>query len=693
VLAQKAAWGLVLAGAMLMPVLTPWAEKQAWLPAKAKLVLPTQSWFQSAIAPLEALNAPASTTAVDHLASVSATHIVASGLAPVPTDETIMPAFNSSPADHFPSPSISHSDSSGITRDQSAPSSKPAHLLSFATVAWLLYAGVCTALILRLLYGLGAALELWCNAQPVIIESAPALAAGLRLRSSRAVSSPVTLGSGILLPADYDEWNAEKLRVVLAHEQSHVRQRDFYLQLLAGLYVALFWFSPLGWWLKRKLSDLSEAISDRAGLEEAASRASYAQILLEFAALPRTTQIGVAMARTGSISHRIERLLNENLFCQAFAGSRRRLWASLLLVPAILFAAAALIRVEAAQTLQQPAASVERVIGQSQPPRAPEAPAPVPSVTPLSAVAAQAPAAPPPVPASPPTESVPPTEPPAALAPAEAPAALPAEAREETVSSSAVISDGSSSISVSNSHSGKGTNYARGFGRGKNGQAYAYSYATNGDSYAVVSGKDQQNIQFSGEWHTGRGSDIEKARQKVHGDFLWFKHDGKSYVVDDPQVVAQIQAIYKPMEDLGRQQEELGRKQEALGRQQEELGRRQEQASVPTPDISKEMGDLNAAMAKLQAKKGSTVTQEELADLEGKLGELQGRLGSLQGEMGSKQGEFGRQQGELGAKQGELGSQQGRLGAEQGRLAREADAKVKSIIDESMKNGKAKPLQ
>ena len=35
---------------------------------------------------------------------------------------------------------------------------------------------------------------------------------------------------------------------------------------------ALFWFSPLGWWLKRKLSDLGEAISDRAGLEEAASR-------------------------------------------------------------------------------------------------------------------------------------------------------------------------------------------------------------------------------------------------------------------------------------------------------------------------------------------------------------------------------------------------------------------------------------
>jgi hypothetical protein len=49
--------------------------------------------------------------------------------------------------------------------------------------------------------------------------------------------------------------------------------------------------------------------------------------------------------------------------------------------------------------------------------------------------------------------------------------------------------------------------------------------------------------------------------------------------------------------------------------------------------------------------------------------------------------------GKLGREQGELGSQQGRLGAEQGRIGREADQKIKSIIEESMKNGKAHPVQ
>jgi hypothetical protein len=42
---------------------------------------------------------------------------------------------------------------------------------------------------------------------------------------------------------------------------------------------------------------------------------------------------------------------------------------------------------------------------------------------------------------------------------------------------------------------------------------------------------------------------------------------------------------------------------------------------------------------------------------------------------------------------GTLGAEQGRLGAEQGRIAVEADRKVKSIIDEALRDGNAKPVQ
>jgi hypothetical protein len=233
-------------------------------------------------------------------------------------------------------------------------------------------------------------------------------------------------------------------------------------------------------------------------------------------------------------------------------------------------------------------------------------------------------------------------------------------------------------------------NMARAYARTASGRGYSYSYSQDGESYALVTGKDK--VQFSGDWADGRKGELAKARQIAHGDFLWFTHEGKSYVVDDPAVIAHIQEMYRPMEELGRRQEELGKQQEELGRQQEALGELQEKASVPAPDFAKEMAILSEEMAKLQALKGGTVTQAQLADLQGRLGDLQGRLGALQSKMAGRQGELGEEQGRLGARQGALGAEQGRLGAEQGRLAMEADRKVKSIIDESLRDGKAKPV-
>jgi len=191
------------------------------------------------------------------------------------------------------------------------------------------------------------ALRLWLTATPLSSHEVPGIPGLLRLRASTAISSPLTIASAILLPADYATWDREKLRIVLAHERSHIRQGDFYLQLLASLYAALVWFSPLGWWLKRELADLAEAISDHAGIKEAQSHTSYAQILLEFAAAPRPTALGVAMARSNSLTRRIERLLNDRAFRQSFANGRRALVA-VTLVPLALFVATEAVRVQAA---------------------------------------------------------------------------------------------------------------------------------------------------------------------------------------------------------------------------------------------------------------------------------------------------------------------------------------------------------
>lgn len=351
VFAQKAALGLVLAGALAMPLLMPVADRLQLLPKSARIVLPAHpmTLLEELQARLQAKSG--SGTLPKPVAAPTPDPLQQAEKPSRPTLDTAAAprAKEAGPSNIQRSPRNTEGTTGNArTNLEVTPLSRPRPLaLTPASTALMIYLGVAALLLLRLGLGLAVTLRLWLHAKPA---SAPDLAGfprKLSLRTSPQVASPLTIGSAILLPADYHTWDKEKTRIVLAHEGSHVRQGDFYLQLLAGLYAALVWFSPLGWWLKRELADLAEAISDRAGIEQARSRTSYAQILLEFAAAPRPTALGVAMARSGSLARRIERLLNDHLFRQSFAGGHRTLFA-VVLIPMALFTATAMVRVEAA---------------------------------------------------------------------------------------------------------------------------------------------------------------------------------------------------------------------------------------------------------------------------------------------------------------------------------------------------------
>jgi len=599
--AQRTAWILVLLASIAMPALmrSPWVPSRLnWTP---RLPIHQPEQPQPSVARTQSAS---STVAPVHVSEVAA-----------PTDTTYAPGL------------ISPS-----TTPQPAPPASPSRWLL------ILYVSVSATLLVRLLIGLATATRLWSRA----IELPQFAEPNFQVRATDAVASPVTVASGVLLPANYRSWDTEKLRIVLAHERSHVRHFDFHLQFLAGLYTAIFWFSPLGWWLRRRLSSLGEAISDRAGLTEASTRTNYAEIVLQFAAMPRRPMTGVAMASSGNISRRIEQLLNTEAHRIAFTEGRYRARLAFLLLPCVIFVAAMFARVPAAQA--RPQQSVTEIVQNSEP--APPAP---------ESNSAAAPAMPAPAP-----------EPSAAAEPA------PAPAEQDTVT---IHRSSTNDKGHSESH------------------GYSYGFSDGGDSFALVNGPDT-NMTISGNWSdTDMKAEIDKARRQTSGAFLWFRRDGKSYLLTDPATIARIQAMYKPMEELGRQQEELGKKQEKLGEEQERLGNLQEKASVQAPDLSRELAELSEATAKLNAAKGKELTQEQISELEEKIGDLQGKLGELQGKIGEKQGSFGAEQGRLGAEQGKLGEQQGKLGEQQGKLAREADRQVHAIINQSLSSGKAHQLQ
>jgi beta-lactamase regulating signal transducer with metallopeptidase domain len=566
----------------------------------------------------------------------------------------------------------------GPTR--TAPQKTARTPLNLLGIAWLVYLAVAGALLLRFFIGLASSIRLWLQAKPVDAARECGMPGGLATRSSNRISSPANIGSGIILPADYSEWDTEKLRAVLAHERSHVNQRDFYLQLLAGFYAAITWFSPLGWWLKRKLSELSEAISDRAGLEESASSSAYAQLLLEFAALPRPTFTGVAMAHSTNLSHRIERLLNESTFKQAFIGSRRAL-VTALIVPALLVGLTSVVRVQAAQAPLSaapalPATQAPVVVLAQSPSTGQANAAPVAEAAPVQNPD-QAPASPQPAPAPSPAAAPSPDAAPAAAA-APAPPLPPTESQD----SIQVVVPPIPPIDVQVHIPPMPPMPPM---RGFEGHAFCF---TDGDSYAIV-GDPGTKTRFCGNTGGEMEAEVEKARAVAHGHFLLFRHDGKFYVVDDPATVSQIEDMNKAMQDQGDKMRALGEQFRDAGRDVREQARmeRETAANIPAPDLSKEMAELNAAVANLTAKQGATVPREELQQVQREVSAIQRRLIESEVKVDVKI-----DMSKFNAESAKFNEQMSRMGSEMGRIAQENHGKIGAIIDQSLKNGTAKPV-
>ena len=167
------------------------------------------------------------------------------------------------------------------------------------------YLVVGCGILLRVLLGVGLSLRLLSRAVPVRAD----WAGGTRVRVSRDIRGPVTVANVILVPTDFVHWPVETRQAILAHERAHVARRDFAMLVASQLNRALFWFSPLSWWLHRRLVALTELASDDQAMASSCDRLRYAEILLEMGRRSGSVSHGPAMARPATLSRRIDRIL------------------------------------------------------------------------------------------------------------------------------------------------------------------------------------------------------------------------------------------------------------------------------------------------------------------------------------------------------------------------------------------------
>lgn len=225
---------------------------------------------------------------------------------------------------------------------------------------------------------------------------------------------------------------------------------------------------------------------------------------------------------------------------------------------------------------------------------------------------------------------------------------------------------------------------------------YSCFDSDGGDAWALVNGpgQPQMHVPCSQQMiaYGEASKEIDQARKMAHGPFLWFEHNGKSYIVDDPAVVAQIEAAEKPIDDLRTEMRALRDQQRELSRQLRQQVLQHRQVEIPKPDLSKEWADLNAAVASLKASKGNMISQQQLMQLQLKINEIQGRLSRAESGFYAQDSPWGAALSKLGKQEGELGAEQGRLGGEMARIAAGNQAKIGAIIAQSLRDGKAKPV-
>ena len=134
----------------------------------------------------------------------------------------------------------------------------------------------------------------------------------VRLLRADGPAMPMTWGlrrPAILLPAEADEWPAERRRDVLLHELAHVKRHDFLVQLIARIACAVYWFHPLVWLAATRLREERERACDDHVLRAGATPSAYATHLLEIArglrAARATSLASVAMARPAQLATRL----------------------------------------------------------------------------------------------------------------------------------------------------------------------------------------------------------------------------------------------------------------------------------------------------------------------------------------------------------------------------------------------------
>lgn len=507
----------------------------------------------------------------------------------------------------------------------------------------------------------------------------------VRLGVADKLDSPITAGCWkpiVLVPAALvTGMPADLLEALLAHELAHIKRNDYLVNLIQSAIEIVLFYHPSVWAISRRIRIEREQIADDLAVGMLGQPQKLAQALSQLDRFQfDTTQLAHA-AHGGNLMSRIKRLLRPDV--EPVSWKMAVPLAGLLAAGAVLYAHAA-PQLPELPAPPEPPALIEPA-EPAPPPAIPAAPArvaqaaPMAPIAPIAPVAPVAPAAPAPLPAAP---------------------ALPAVQAAPAIPATPAVPAQPVRVKFDHMTVNEGSN-----------QRSAYAIV-HGNKEAITVSATTKDIRK-----------VSELRGAVKGDFLWFRDGDKTYLVQDPAVIARIDSAWAPVDSIGGQMEAQGKKMEAqgkimnaIGEQMNTVGQQYGRQIERDMDVQQRQMELVARAQEKVARRMDLAArelqqdnsqekmrafQEKLSGLQAEMAPLQKQMAEYQRELAPKLAKLHEQNAPMKALQqkmaeasrpmGDLNVRMGELNLKHAEAVREAERVIKSLMQESLQNGKAVP--
>lgn len=205
--------------------------------------------------------------------------------------------------------------------------------------------------------------------------------------------------------------------------------------------------------------------------------------------------------------------------------------------------------------------------------------------------------------------------------------------------------------------------------------------------------RDDENTTMSGS-----SRDVARAKEYRRSDepLLWFRYEGREYIVRDRNVLRDVDDLWKPVNRIGEEQGKIGAEQGAIGAEQGKHGGRQGEIGAAQGVIGARQGVIAARLGLLAAREAQGVSNSEKRDMDREREELSRDMRALDREMqelGKQMREFNAPMRELGDDMAVLGRQMAVLGRQMQEASARANRGMQVLVERAIRSGVAQEVR